>query len=54
MTHLLIWLLAFPLVAASCTYVYAAATDADLGRISAGYAMVYLIGTLLILALWYV
>jgi hypothetical protein len=54
MTHLLVWLLLFPLVSAVCTALYARTTKADLALMSRGYATVYVLGTLLLLTLYYV
>ena len=54
MTHLLIWLLAYPLVAAASTAIHAQATDTDPGRHNAGHAVVYFTGTLIILGMYYV
>jgi hypothetical protein len=55
MTHLLIWLLAYPLVAAVCAWVYAdAAESADLGQMNRAYAATYLIGFVTIIVMHYV
>ena len=54
MTHLLIWLLTFPLVAVFSTGWYAHHTDADVGRLSAGYTGVYITGTIILLTMHYV
>lgn len=45
---LLIWLLAYPVVAAACVWMYATETSADIGRLNAGYASVYALGTVLL------
>jgi len=55
MTHLLLWLLLYPLVAAACAWIYAdAAPDAKLGQMNAAYAATYLVGFVTIIILHYV
>lgn len=55
MTQLLIWLLAFPLVAALCVAVYARTTQsANIGRLNRGYTIVYALGTVILLAMYFV
>lgn len=54
MTHLLLWLLLYPLVAAADVAARVQVVDTDVGRLDAGHAAVYLVGTLLILTLHYV
>ena len=54
MTHLLIWLLTYPLVAAASTAIHAQATDTNPGRHNTGHAVVYFSGTLILLTLHYV
>lgn len=54
MTHLLIWLLLYPLVAATDTVARLHVTQMDLGRHNAGHMTVYLVGTIIMLILHYV
>jgi|APHM01.1.fsa_nt_gi hypothetical protein len=55
MTHLLIWLLAYPLVAAVCAWIYAdAAEGAKLGQMNVAYAATYLVGFVTIIVMTYV
>lgn len=54
MTHLLLWLLLYPLVAAADVAVRVRSVDTDVGTLDKGHAAVYLTGTLLILLLHYV
>jgi hypothetical protein len=50
----LLWLLLYPLVAASTTAIRVRTTDIDVGRQSKAQAAVYLIGTIIMLVLHYV
>jgi hypothetical protein len=54
MTHLLIWLLAYPLVAVVDTVARVQYFESDPGRLSQGHAAVYLTGFLTFLAAAYV
>jgi len=54
MTHVLIWLLMYPLIATVDTVARAYVTDTDMGRQNAGHAAVYSIGTLIMVTLHYV
>lgn len=54
MTHVLIWLLLYPLVATADTVVRARVWDFDVGRHNATHAAVYAAGTLIIITLHYV
>lgn len=54
MTHLLIWLLLYPLVAATDTMARGRMWDFDVGRHNAVHAAVYLVGTLLLVTMHYV
>jgi hypothetical protein len=50
----LLWLLLYPLVAASTTAIRVRTTDIDVGRQSKAQAAVYLTGTIILLTLHYV
>ena len=50
----LLWLLLYPLVAATSTAIRVRTTDLDVGRQSKAQAAVYLTGTIILLALHYV
>jgi hypothetical protein len=50
----LLWLLLYPLVAASTTAIRVRTTDMDVGRQSKAQAAVYLTGTIILLTLHYV
>ena len=54
MTILMLWLLLYPLVSAACVVMYAYVTDADVGRLNAGYAVAYILGTILLTVIYYV
>jgi hypothetical protein len=54
MTHVLIWLLCYPLVAAADTVARVQVTDMDVGVHNAAHTSVYAAGTLIMLALHYV
>lgn len=49
-----LWLLLWPAVAALCVAVHVRHTDAKPGRLNAGYAAVYAIGTIILLTMHYV
>lgn len=53
MTHLLLWLLLYPLVTAACVWIYCRHTDADVGRLNQGYAAAYAAGTIILIVLHY-
>jgi hypothetical protein len=50
----LLWLLLYPLVAATSTAIRVRTTDMDVGRQSKAQAAVYLTGTIILLTLHYV
>jgi len=50
-THLLLWLLLFPLVAAGDLYIRAQVSTVSPGRLSKGHAATYLIGAFVFLSL---
>jgi hypothetical protein len=54
MTHVLLWLLLYPLVAAADTVARAYVWDFDVGRHNAAHAGVYATGTLIMLTMHYV
>jgi len=54
MTHVLIWLLLYPLVAAVETVARGQVWDFDVGRHNAAHSVVYLAGTLLLMTMHYV
>lgn len=54
MTHLLLWLLLYPLVAAGDVAIRVHVTDTDVGTLDKGHAAVFLTGTLLMILMHYV
>jgi hypothetical protein len=54
MTHVLLWLLLYPLVAATGTVARGRVWDFNVGRHNAAHAAVYLLGTLLLVTMHYV
>lgn len=52
MTHVLLWMLFYPLVAAADTVVRARVWDFDVGRHNAAHAAVYAAGTLIMIVLY--
>jgi len=50
----LLWLLLYPLVAATSTAIRVRVTDVDIGRQSKAQAAVYIVGTIILLTLHYV
>mgnify|MGYP000692125154 CR=1 FL=1 len=54
MTHLLLWLLLYPLVAAADVVARVQVVDTDVGRLDQGHVVVYCTGTLILLLLHYV
>ena len=54
MTHVLIWMLLYPVVAAADTVARGQVWELDVGRHNAGHAVVYAIGTAILLTLHYV
>jgi len=54
MTHVLIWMLLYPLVAAADTVVRARVWDFDVGTHNRAHAAVYAAGTLILITLHYV
>ena len=54
MTHVLLWMLLYPLVATADTVTRAQVWDYDVGRHNAAHAAVYAIGTIIMLLLHYV
>jgi hypothetical protein len=54
MTHVLLWMLLYPLVAAMDTVARAQVWDFDVGRHNAAHVGVYAVGTLIMIAMHYV
>ena len=54
MTHVLIWLLLYPVIAATDTVARLQVTEMNVGRHNAGHMAVYTIGTILLVAMHYV
>jgi len=51
MTHLLLWLLVYPLVAATDLTLRIRVEDLDTGRHNLGHLVVYVVGTMIFLTL---
>jgi hypothetical protein len=54
MTHLVALVLGYPLVVAASVWVYAEKTDADLGKVNAGFASVWMLAITLVVVMHYV
>jgi len=54
MTHILVWLLLYPLVAAADVAARVHMLETDVGRLDQGHVAVYCTGTLILLTLHYV
>lgn len=54
MTHVLIWMLLYPVVAAADTVARGRVWELDVGRHNAGHVAVYVAGTIILLTLHYV
>ena len=54
MTHILVWLLLYPLVAAADVAARVHMVETDVGRLDQGHVAVYCTGTLILLTLHYV
>lgn len=54
MTHLLLWLLLYPLVASADVAIRVHVAETNVGQLDKGHTAVYLVGTLLILLMHYV
>jgi len=54
MTHVLLWMLLYPVVAAADTVARTYVLDMDAGRHNAGHAAVYAAGTLIMITMAYV
>jgi hypothetical protein len=54
MTHLVALVLGYPLVVAASVWVYAEKTDADLGKVNAGFVGMWMLAITLVVVMHYV